>query len=241
MLGAGERGRTEVRVPFGWGSTPASPNAARRDTSESTSSARHESARVAHGGQILLSQTTRDLLAEAGLEIDRSREATGSRTSRNRNGSTNSSQMGWRSRFRRCGRSAARRFLPFIIGSSDRRNDLAEIEALLAQPDVRLVTITGPGGAGKSRLALEAAAAAALSRPVHLVGLAPVSDSVVRAGRDRASRRGARVPGPAAHREHRRHPPRHSDAALPRQSRAPGSSGAARSRSCSTSCRISTC
>ena len=41
---------------------------------------------------------------------------------------------------------------------------------------MRLVTITGPGGAGKSRLALEVAAAAALDRPVHLVGLAPVTD-----------------------------------------------------------------
>ncbi len=53
---------------------------------------------------------------------------------------------------------------------------LARVEELLAQPAVRLVTITGPGGAGKSRLALEVAARAALDRPVHLVGLAPVSD-----------------------------------------------------------------
>lgn len=57
-----------------------------------------------------------------------------------------------------------------------RRDDLEEIQTLVARPDVRLVTITGPGGAGKSRLALEAAASAAVERPVHLVGLASISD-----------------------------------------------------------------
>jgi predicted ATPase/class 3 adenylate cyclase len=57
-----------------------------------------------------------------------------------------------------------------------RAEELTEITGLLAREDVRLITITGPGGAGKSRLALEAAAAAALERPVHLVGLAPLSD-----------------------------------------------------------------
>ncbi len=60
-----------------------------------------------------------------------------------------------------------------------RRRDLAETQALLSRPGVRLVTITGPGGAGKSRLALEAAAAAAVERPVHLVGLASISDPVL--------------------------------------------------------------
>ncbi len=61
-----------------------------------------------------------------------------------------------------------------LVGRADA---LARLEDLLETPETRLVTITGPGGAGKSRLALEVAARAALERPVHLVGLAPVSDA----------------------------------------------------------------
>jgi predicted ATPase/class 3 adenylate cyclase len=58
-----------------------------------------------------------------------------------------------------------------------RDSDLTAVQALLTRPEVRLVTITGSGGAGKSRLALEVAGAAAVHRPVHLVGLAPISDA----------------------------------------------------------------
>ncbi len=60
-----------------------------------------------------------------------------------------------------------------LVGRADA---LARVESLLQTQSTRLVTITGPGGAGKSRLALEVAARAALERPVHLVGLAPVAD-----------------------------------------------------------------
>ena len=58
-----------------------------------------------------------------------------------------------------------------------REDALTRVEALLDEQRARLVTITGPGGAGKSRLALEVAGRAALVRPVHLVGLAPVTDA----------------------------------------------------------------
>jgi predicted ATPase/class 3 adenylate cyclase len=56
-----------------------------------------------------------------------------------------------------------------------RAEALARVEDLLSD-GARLVTITGPGGAGKSRLALEVAADAATERPVHLVGLAPIAE-----------------------------------------------------------------
>jgi predicted ATPase/class 3 adenylate cyclase len=61
-----------------------------------------------------------------------------------------------------------------LVGRTDA---LARVEALLGRADVRLVTVTGPGGAGKSRLALEVASRAAVERPVHLVGLAPIPDA----------------------------------------------------------------
>jgi predicted ATPase len=60
-----------------------------------------------------------------------------------------------------------------LVGRADA---LARVERLLAE-GMRLVTVVGPGGAGKSRLALEVAARAAIDRPVHLVGLAPVMDA----------------------------------------------------------------
>jgi predicted ATPase/transcriptional regulator with XRE-family HTH domain len=63
---------------------------------------------------------------------------------------------------------------PFI----GRERELGEVSALLQQPAVRLVTLTGPGGTGKTRLALQVAARLLpqFADGVFFVSLASLSD-----------------------------------------------------------------
>ena len=62
-----------------------------------------------------------------------------------------------------------------------RRRELAEVDEMLLRPGVRLLTLVGPGGTGKTRIALQAAADAADRYPagVQWVALAPLADAAL--------------------------------------------------------------
>jgi predicted ATPase/Tfp pilus assembly protein PilF len=62
-----------------------------------------------------------------------------------------------------------------------REREIGQIAELLGRSDVRLVTLSGPGGSGKTRLALQAAAAAAddYDRGVWWVPLASLADAAL--------------------------------------------------------------
>ncbi|HUE54256.1 MAG TPA: protein kinase, partial [Candidatus Udaeobacter sp.] len=63
-------------------------------------------------------------------------------------------------------------------GFVGREKEVAAAKELLLRPEVRLVTVTGPGGIGKTRLAVEVASGLVENFPggIHFVPLSPLSD-----------------------------------------------------------------
>ena len=136
----------------------------------------HRAARIAdagHGGQVLLSQTTRDLVPELQLrDLGEHRLKDLARPER-------LYQLG--SRAFPPLKSLNRSNLPVPAGPLvGRGRELAEIARRITGGQ-RLVTIVGPGGAGKTRLAIQAAAEVADFFPdgVTFVPLAEVHDPAV--------------------------------------------------------------
>src|SRR5690349_20951018 len=65
--------------------------------------------------------------------------------------------------------------LTLLVG---REREIAAVYALLSRPEVRLVTLTGTGGVGKTRLALQVAEAASsdFADGICFLALAPLTD-----------------------------------------------------------------
>jgi predicted ATPase/class 3 adenylate cyclase len=133
----------------------------------------HRAARIAacgHGGQVLVSQTTHDLTGNGLRDLGEHRLKDLSAPER-------IYQLGDRD-FPPL-KTLYQTNLPVpatpFLGRED---ELAAVRELLADTDLRLLTLTGAGGSGKTRLALQAAGAAADGYPggVWWVALAPVSD-----------------------------------------------------------------
>ncbi len=133
----------------------------------------HRAARIAaagHGGQVLLSQTTADL---AGADM----RDLGVHRLKDLSGPERVFQLGT-DVFPPL-KTLHETNLPIpatpFVG---RERELEEIAALLRRPDGRLVTLTGAGGSGKTRLSLQAAAAAAddFEHGVWWVSLASLAD-----------------------------------------------------------------
>jgi predicted ATPase len=135
----------------------------------------HRAARIGaagHGGQVLVSQSTRDLCAADGLRD------LGEHRLKDLAAPERLYQLGDRD-FPPL-KTLYQTNLPIpatpFLG---RERELEELQALISRPDVRLLTMSGPGGTGKTRLALQAAAEVAERFPdgIYWVPLASLRDA----------------------------------------------------------------
>jgi predicted ATPase/class 3 adenylate cyclase len=141
----------------------------------------HRAARIAapgHGGQVLVSASTAALLSPSNDQLQGSGlRDLGEHRLKDLSAAERIYQLGERE-FPPL-KSLYRTNLPVPATTFlGRDTELAEVATLLARDDVRLLTLTGPGGTGKTRLALQAVAAASDDYPdgVFWVPLAPLRD-----------------------------------------------------------------
>jgi class 3 adenylate cyclase len=136
----------------------------------------HKAARImsaAHGGQVVLSPSTVSLLEPESFEL----RDLGEHRFKDLRAPERVFQLGARE-FPPI-RSLHRTNLPVpatpFLG---REEELAAVARMLGEPDVRLVSLVGPGGTGKTRLALQVAAEASDAFPdgVFWAPLAPLRD-----------------------------------------------------------------
>jgi predicted ATPase/class 3 adenylate cyclase len=147
----------------------------------------HRAARIAataHGGQVVLSEPTR-LLAAGQMPAGTSVRDLGFHRLKDIEAPERIYQLagpGLREDFPALKSLGAQTSLPVpvtpMIGRDD---DLEHLRATIGRPGVRLVTLTGPGGIGKTRLALAAAASLDTAFPggVFFIALAAVGDADV--------------------------------------------------------------
>ena len=133
----------------------------------------HKAARImsaAHGGQVLLSGATHELVAEDALDLGRHRlKDFAEQVSLYQLGSDRFPPL----------RTISNTNLPVPLSSFvGREQEVREVVSLVRDEAARLVTLAGPGGTGKTRLALEAAGelVSEFGAGVFWIGLAPVRD-----------------------------------------------------------------